>query len=245
MKKFIISIVMILMIGFVSACKPTVPEDKTEPEDFLTYLVNTKAAYEASESGNIYIQLIDGDEETTLEYIYNYTGSTLTSLKVVLIAGESQLQAYVKDGVAYVDVNGEKTKDTLTSGEQSEILSDYNIVALMETAINTFDLSLLKACTITTDEAGVATLDFNKESYVFISTGLSDEEFLEADERYQNINTNIEDITLEFTYTEEGVSVLDSTWTHTDSTVSSIKIEFRGTTLQTITYPTDLDDYTE
>lgn len=243
MKKIFIGFVFLLMILMVSGCvTPPVDEDNT-PADYLTYLVATQAEYRDSESGNIVLEIVQDGVTTNMEYIYNYSGTTLTSLLCVLTIDDSEMAAYVTEGVAYVNINGEKTKAALTSTEGAEIVADYGFDALTAQAFKTFDVSLFNAFDIVSDEDGVVQMDWDPTKYVLISEGLTTDEFLEADERFEDISTNIKAISITIHYANERVTKIESSWTNNDDEVGTISIEFLGTTVQTITFPTDLSTY--
>lgn len=243
MKRLVVSFMLLLMVLVFAGCKPKEQPVEFTPQDVMAYLANTKAAYSNSSSGNIVIDIVENDETTHMEYIYNYSGSVLESLKVVLTMGDTTMEAYVKDEVAYINVQGEKTKAALTYAEGEQIIDEFGFDALTEYVFATFDQSIFNALVIDSNEDGVVTMTWDPDKYVFLYEGLTDEEFLDADERFENISANIKAISVTVHYENDKVTKLTSTWTQNDDSVGTIAIEFKGTDEQTITYPTDLDTY--
>ncbi|MFA6627305.1 MAG: hypothetical protein WCT17_02085 [Bacilli bacterium] len=244
MKKAIITFMCLLLAFVAVGCTKTPPEETTTTLDFLNYVTATVDEYLESESGNISIEM-EKETSTSLEYIYNFDGSSLDELLCVLESGDSMMAAYVKDEVAYVNVNGQKNQAPLTEDEEETILDNYGLEAMTASIFATFDKSLFSAFAITSDEAGVVVLTWDSTKYVLIGEGLSDEEFIAASDRFDDITTNMTAIVVTLTYADGKVSKIESSWTNYDDVVGTIDIEFKGIGTQTITFPADLDTYTE
>lgn len=245
MKKLFFILFIFLMFGLVG-CKTDKGNNKKDV-DFFQYLVNTQQAYDDSSSGNIKITVTDEGVTTTLEYVYNYNGNVISSLKVVLTEGDSTMEAYIKDNYSYVNINSVKTKESFKDTDSQEIIESYGFTQLTDSVFDAFDKSLFGALEVVSNENGEAQLDWNPEKYVFIDEHLQDdpEAWVEADERYRAVKENISDITVTLKYANEKVTSIDSTWKDKDNVESRIKIEFNGTETQTITYPSDLNEYIE
>ncbi|HEY8444930.1 MAG TPA: hypothetical protein VIK94_02235 [Bacilli bacterium] len=243
MKKIFFILFIFLMFG-LAGCKPKDKGNKNDV-DFFQYLLNTQEEYEDSESGNIKITVINEGVTTTLEYVYNYSGNVIKSLKVVLTEGDTTMEAYIKDNYSYVNIDGVKTKERFFDSESRAIIESYGFTQLTESVFDAFDKSLFGAFEVVSNENGEAQLDWNPDKYVFLDDDIQDnpEEWIKADERFRAVKDNISDITVTLKYADEKVTSLDSTWKDKDNVESKIKIEFNGTGTQTITYPSDLNEY--
>lgn len=244
MKKAIIAFILVLVTIVSVGCKKPPEKKEIKATDFLPYLTATINQYKTASSGNILIEM-DAEEETSLEYIYNYSGTSLEGLLCVLERGDIQLGAYVKDDISYINVNNEKTKTALTLDEETNIKNNYGFEAMTADIFAVFDKSLFAAFSITGNADGVVVLTWDPTKYVLLSDGLSDDEFLEASERFDDISENIKALVVTITYANELVTKIESTWTKQDDSLGTIGISFRGTSLQTIDYPADLSTYHE
>lgn len=244
MKKTIVTMLCLLMAFVMVGCKKPPVVEETTPLEYLGYLTTTIDEYKNSDSGSILIEM-NTDVETSLEYIYNFTSSSIDSLLCVFESGDSVMAAYVTEEVSYINVNNEKTQTPLTVDEEETILENYGLEAMTASIFATFDQSLFNAFTVTSDEAGVVVLTWDKTKYVLITTGLDDDGILAAGERYDDVSANMKAITVTLTYADSKVTKVESSWTKNDDSVGAITVEFKGTGAQTIVFPTDLASYTE
>ncbi len=244
MKKILVTLLFLLVIIFTVGCvKPPVKEE-LKPSDFLTYWNSTIATYEDATSGNILINM-ESEVTTSLEYIYNYETSSINSLLCVLERGDSVMAAYVKEGFAYINVNNEKTKMSLSNDETATILENYSLTAMAASIFAVFDKSLFNAFTITSDADGKVVLTWDPSKYVLMTDGLDDDEFLAATERFDDISENMKSIVVTITYENKLVTKIESLWTKQNDSVAKIDVTFRGIGQQTINYPSDLSEYKE
>jgi len=241
MKKFAYIILMLTLFVLVG-CEP--PQEQTKNEVLYDYFLDTKAAYIASKSGNISVTITEGGSTLSLEYQYNLNDTTVESMKLVLTEGQSITEAYVKDGNAYVNVNGEKTYSPLEE-EGMELISGYWFEDLTDSVFKALNKSIFYAMVVDTDSNGIAELSWDKEKFTFISEDFTDEEFLAANTRFNYVKENMKEIELTVSYENQLVTAVESTWTKLNDEVSIINIEFHGTAAQSITYPSDLNSYIE
>lgn len=241
MKKLFVAITFLFLAVFTVACDRTQKEEEKATK-FLTYLESTIDLYENSNSGNLLIE-VEAEELTTLEYIYNYSDSSLESLLCVLERDESLLAAYVKDKVSYMNINNEKTQTPLTSAEETTIVENYGFSAMTSSIFVYFDQSLFNAFTITSNADNKVVLTWDPSKYILITEGLEGDEYIAANDRYYDVVENIKAVVLVIYYEDELVTKLESTWTKVDNSIGSINISFRGTGVQTIDYPSDLNAY--
>lgn len=241
MRKILKLFMLLLVVMGLSACKDK--NQKTEKKDFYKMLIDTKSEYTNSKSVNVLMTLVNGDVTTTSELIYNFDGAQIVNLAQKLVDGDTVYEAYVKDGIAYVNVNGDKSKGTLFDMEAQDVINNYAFEDLTAVIFDTFDKSLMNALVVSEDKNGVARLSWDPTKYVFVSDNLSGEDLDEAMERYGNIQSNITRIDVTINYANNKVTILTSTWVDKNNKTSSISIEFRGTATQNIVYPSDLANY--
>jgi len=247
MKK-IIQLLLVFVLAFsLVACDPDKPnnDDNISVTELDKFVKSTKSNYEDASSASILITVKNGSATSTLEYVYNYSGSEIESLMLKYVSSELTMEAYVKDGYDYVNIEGEKTKSIVGSDTTNAILEKYGFNEMTKAAMENFNTEMLNASTVSSDEDGLATLTFDKSKYVVDYDGLDVDEAFEAQERYTNIQNNIKEITLYVTYANKKVTKLSAKLVNNSDVVSEITIEFRGMETQTITYPSDLDSYTD
>lgn len=238
LKFFMLLLVTICLIG----CGDKGNNGGKKDKDYYQIVMNAKKEYSESASGNVYIEII-GDVTVTTEFVYNFNGNLIDTLKHVQKVGEDQYEAYVKDNVAYVNDKGVKTKANIFDMEQEQIVELYGFDGVTEEFFKTFDKAFFDALKAESDKDGVVTLNFDLNKYVLNVDGLSDEEMDEVIERHTNITENIKSIVVKITYSNDKMTKFESTWTDKNDKVSKINMELRGTGKQEITFPTDLDSY--
>jgi major membrane immunogen (membrane-anchored lipoprotein) len=240
MKKFLLFLVIFLMFGLVG-CGPS--KKKATAETFYQYLQNTQDEYAESQSGNLKITVVSEGVTTELVYVYNYDGESIDTMKVEFTEGEDVMEAYIKEGYAYVNLNDVKTKQKFFAAEGKDIIDNYGFLSLTEIVFNFLDESLFGAFDVESNKDGEATLVWDAEKYVFLDENIPDEEFAEAEERFREIQENIVEITMTIKYEGEKVTSLDSVLKNKDNEESQLKVEFNGTDTQTIEFPSDLSEY--
>jgi|SRR5690554_3898174 len=240
MRKILLTLVLTLLIGLV-ACKPK------STESFYEFLSNNKTTYNNSESGNIKLTFEIENEITEVEYIYNYNNNTINSLKLAIIEDEAIMEAYLNNNNMYLNINGEKTKQKFSNEDAELFITEYGVEARLSEFYKTFDESLMNAFDVISDSKGVAQLEWDKDKYVFIDDEyINDPDlWIEAEARFNSVKENVEDITMTINYDKKLITNLDSLWVYQDGSEIKIKIEFNGTSFQTIEFPTDLNDYKE
>lgn len=242
MRKILKLLMLLLVVIGLSACKDKNPV-VNNPKDYYKMLVNTQDEYEDSKSVNVLMTIVNGDVTTTSELIYNFDGTQIVNLAQKLTDGNTTYAAYVKDGLAYVNVNGNKSKGTLFDMEAQDVIENYSFNAMTAVIFNTFDKSLMQALVVSEDKDGEAKLTWDPTKYVFVSDGIDENDLDKAMERYSSIQSNITKIDVTIKYADNKVTKLTSTWVDKDNKTSNINIEFRGTGTQTIEYPSDLNTY--
>ena len=240
MQKFLKFFMLLLVAVVLIGCGGE--GNKINKKDYFTVINNAKQLYSESASGNIYIEIVNGDVALTTEFIYNFNGNKIDTLKHVLNSEEVKYEAYVSEGVAYVNDNGVKTKGNIFDMESEQVIRDYGFTGVTEEVFKTFDKAFVKALVLSKDEKGVATLNYDATKYQLDVEGLEGTDLDDAIDRHTNITANIKSVEVKITYENDIMTKLESTWTNNNNKVSKINIELRGTGKQTIEFP-NFNDY--
>lgn len=243
MQKFLKIFMLLLVVVGLAACGKKDDEPKVEEKDYFKMVTTAKLAYSDSDSGNLFIEVVNGDVTTTTEFIYNYSSNTISTLFHEQKVGDVVQAAYVTGGVAYVNINGEKTRANIFDQEAAQIIADYGFDGVTEEIFNTFDKSFFKALVKSEDKDGVVTFTFDKDKYVLDTEGLEGDELQDAIDRNLQIVQNVKSITVTMTYENNQMTKLESVWVNNADVTSEINLELKGIAAQTITFPTDLDTY--
>lgn len=211
----------------------TVIEKDMTANEVKTLLTSVLNEYISSKNGSIKITAKDANDTLTSELVYNYDASgNIISMMVKMVVNSeanSERHVYVKDGYSYNLVNNTKVKRELTQQEIANIISQYSQEEFLSEATLFYnEQAFYNALEFISrdNEKGTVTFKLNLANYngsVFNTVG--------ADE-----------ISLVVTIANEKavkVEVNKKVGTQTNS----VTVEYRGTTPQSITYPTDLDSY--
>lgn len=236
-------LMLLLVVLGLTACKKDGQGPVDNDKDYLAMVQKARTTYSQSNSGNLFIEVINNDVVTTTEFIYNYSSNKIDTLLHEQTVGDVTTAAYVTEGVAYVNVNGEKTKGNIFDLEAVQIIEESGFNGVTEELFKTFDKSFFKALEVTEDKDGVVTFVFNKDKYVLDVEGLEGDEIEEAIDRDEKIKQNIKSIYVTMTYANGEMTKLESSWVTTADVTNQINMELKGIAAQTITFPTDLDTY--
>jgi len=232
---------LLFMVVVLAGCAKV----NVDPLTLHEYFQNTKDAYTESDSGRVTVAITDEEGNLDYDYIYLNNETTIEEMQLLLTEGNSVIKAYVKDANAYIDVDGQKTYAPLASEAGENILAGYWFSDLTAPVFNMFDKSIFNALEINESIKGEAKLTWNKDNYTFIDDNYTPDEFIEADIRFGEVKENIKSIAVEIKYANELITSLESTWTNNDNEVTTIRIEFHGTGTHEISFPADLNSYTE
>ncbi|MDD3382771.1 MAG: hypothetical protein PHT83_04660 [Bacilli bacterium] len=232
MKKIFTLFMLVLLAFILVGC------DKDDPiiEAPTTYASATLefAVFELIENyrtaDNYGVKLTSDDGETTLvtEIKMNKTGTAINSMAYTQTGGESDMHVYISENMAYMlTVDGDKIKYSAGATEQAAILSSYGFAKFIEDveALLLDDAALYAALPASVDVTNnVATFALDLLTY-------SGTYFTEADSA-----------NLKITFTGTAISAIEIEVTKA-SVVMSNKVEFLGTTAQTVTLPADAASY--
>lgn len=198
-------------------------EEGYTSQDLMKGLLAIKEEYSLANSVNMFIETKEG----TCEMIYNIDGGVYKEFKYSVI-GKTSSNVYIKDGILYSNLETAKTKNTLSVSEAESIAEQYNASVFLEDVTSFYD-----------EDAFFLALNKKQETSEFVEFELVLNDYLGSlpvagiDEVIIRATLENGKITsVELVYTTKGVS-------------DSVKVYYRGTTQQTIEYPSDLDSYEE
>ncbi len=192
-------------------------------KDLMRDLTATKEQYTQADSVNILIETSEG----TCEMIYNKSNDVYQEFKYSVTTNVSS-NIYIKDGILYSNIESAKTKNTLSSSEALSIVKQYNASMFLEDVASYYD-----------EDAFFVALTKKQETNEFVEFELTLADYL-GELNVEGVDSVVVKATLdngkitsvELIFTTKGVS-------------STVKVYYRGTEHQEISYPSDLDSYTE
>ena len=192
-------------------------------KDLMRDLTAIKEQYTQADSVNMLIETNEG----TCEMIYNKSNDVYQEFKYSVTTNVSS-NIYIKDGILYSNIENAKTKNTLSSSEALSIVKQYNASMFLEDVASYYD-----------EDAFFMALTKKQETNEFVEFELTLADYL-GELNVEGVDSVVVKATLdngkitsvELIFTTKGVS-------------SSVKAYYRGTEHQEITYPSDLDSYTE
>jgi len=210
----------------IEVVAPALPE--YTPVQLQNLLKNTNATYSESNHGYVKIEANTGTEQLTAELIYNFADEEIESLMYKL-SGAETAHVYVKTGYAYMLIDESKSKSPMTQTEHNLIIQSYGFNKFTEKATGFYEEPEFFASLSFVEKSG-NTLIYNLD--------LSEYNGLEFD------TAGKDEIKLKVTF-DNGAAVKVEVEITEDTAVSSVIVQYLGTAVQTITYPTDLDSYME
>jgi hypothetical protein len=232
---------LLFMVVVLAGCGKV----NVDPLTLHEYFQNTEETYADSNSGRVSVSIVDNEGNFEFDYIYLNNETTIEEMQLLLTEGNSVIKAYVKNKNAYINVDGQKTYAPLASEAGKDILAGYWFSDLTSPLYKMFDKSIFNALKTDESKKGEAKLTWDKDDYTFMDDNYTPDEFYEADIRFTDVKENIKSITVSIKYANELITSLESTWTNNDNEVTTITINFHGTDEHEISFPADLNSYTE
>lgn len=211
----------------------TVTEKDMTTDEAKDLLMTILDEYLESTSGSLKITTNDEIGSMVSELVYNYNNDgEIESLMYKLVVDndpDSERHVYVKDGYSYILANKTKVKNELTAQEITSISTQYSQAAFLAEATKFY-----------TEDAFYAALEFSGrgEGTVEFKLNLSKYE----GEVFNTVGAD--EIKLVITLNNDKVTIVEIQKKVGSNTVSLV-VEYKGSTTQTITYPSDLDSYEE
>src|SRR5690554_284151 len=211
----------------------TVTEKDMTTDEAKDLLMTILDEYLESTSGSLKITTNDEIGSMVSELVYNYNNDgEIESLMYKLVVDndpDSERHVYVKDGYSYNLANKTKVKNELTAQEITSISTQYSQAAFLAEATEFY-----------TEDAFYAALEFvgRGEGTVEFKLNLSKHE----GEVFNTVGAD--EIKLVITLNNDKVTIVEIQ-KKVGSNTASLVVEYKGSTTQTITYPSDLDSYEE
>lgn len=207
----------------------TVIEKAPTPEELKTGLIEVLNTYLDSNNGSIKITANAGAGTMESETIFNYSESGAVESFMYKFKADYELHVYVKDGYYYLQANDTKEKRAFTTQEEATLKSQY-----------AHDRFLADATAFYEEDAFYDALEFDsrgENTLVFL---------LNISEYKGNVlnATGASEVKIIATYNNEKVVKVEVRTT-VGETTKFVTVEYRGTGVQTINYPSDLETYGE
>lgn len=162
MRKFI-SILLLFVSGFILVgCNRT---NVTSVEKDIDNIIEN---YSDSLNGSVKFEQGPEDDLTVTELIYGFKEENgqkkVNGFMAKITNGEDVKSIYIKDNVAYMLLDGQKTKSNLTVAEAKLLIDEYGFEAFIKAIKEIYDENFFKAAKIITNEKEkiVLELDFTK-----------------------------------------------------------------------------------
>lgn len=201
-----------------------VAKDEYTTSDLKNDLLNIKSEYTSATSANMFIETNEG----TFELIYNVSNGKYENFKYA-IKSNTNTVSYVKDDVFYSEIEGSKKKSSLTESEAMSLVEQYNASNFLEDVTSFYG---------------------EDEFYVALSKKQETNDYVEFDLVLNNyygksLNVNgVDSVIIKVSFVNNSIATVELIFV-TKGESSFVKLYYRGTELQNIDYPSDLDSYTE
>ena len=243
-KKFVsimFSITLLLLLTIVLvACNGD--STKTLDVNGAKELFNsTVDAYGKATSVDVKFSYNDSKGSQTISFQYNLEGNKIKDLAYVVSNLNGELSIYVKDGVAYMNAYGTKSKSNMTDDDYSIYMDKYTFKSAIEEVSSLFGYTFYTGATLKSATAGKISLDCDL-SQLSADPALDDDKLFEMEENLEKLKEK-KALTVEYEYSDT-ITKLVGVVTEQDDSTKTFTVEFNGTSQVTINYPS-FADYAE
>lgn len=245
MKKIVLYMFFVLGLFLVGCDDPVIiPEEKLITHEEVVSLYNdTIDKYLVSQSVGLYMVVESDSKKAEVTFNYNLNGFKISSLEYVSKSSNGNYSSYIKDSIEYVNYDGTKTQNTLSSSVESSLITQYSFINITKDFFGIFNESILNSLVVKSDKDGVVKLEWDKSKYVLNLEGLTVEEKEKATLKFNGIKDNTSSIEVNMVYNDKEILKIDSIWKKTDGKEQKLLLEFKGLDNVTINYPSDLSSY--
>jgi len=174
----------------------------------------------------------DGTQNITFQYILE--GDKVKELAYVVKNKSGELSVYVKDGVAYMNAYGTKSKANMTDADNANFKSAYGFEAAMVNVNSLFGVSFFTAATLDSVEGSVAKLSCDLNALA-ADPQLGEDEYFEMEENIEKLREK-KALNVEVTFNGNAMTKFVGFVTEQDDSTKTFTVEFLGNA-PTITYP--------
>ena len=235
MKKILLTIFLFVLALSLVACGGNNSNDSMDVAGAKKIYEDTMKAYGSGKGVDAKVTYNYGTQTSSIQFAYNLEGNNIKDLAYVVNNELGELSVYVKDGVAYMNAYGTKTKTNMTDADNATFVEKYTFAKAVE------EINVLFGYTF----FGAAKVESATEGKVKLSCDLSllqADAFFEAEENIEKLQAK-KALAVDFEYSGSNMSKFVGTVTETDDTVKTFTVEFKGTA-PTITLP-DVSGYEE
>lgn len=229
LKKILFVLVVALLFVGVGCQPKKPPKPVLEVSTVEEAVKNAFTTYSASEHGKFALTITNNNVVSKYEMTFNYEGGKVNvlSMSVKLENANGVITCFIEDGKAYMDRYGQsKTVVNVSEEEGLAIVEEYSFDAFTNQTKLLLGPSFFENITIDSFEEGLVKATLNLATY-----NISSKEV--ADENFEDIFNGVKEkkaVSAEINYTEEaGVSAIKVIMTNSSDEVSTIYLQFLGT----------------
>ena len=240
MKKILLTLFLFVLALSLVACG----EKKNETLDVAgakKIYEDTMKSYGKASGVDAKVSYNYGGQVSTIQFSYNLEGEKIKDLAYVVNNELGELSVYVKDGVAYMNAYGTKTKTSMSDADNATFVEKYTFAKAVEEINVLFGYTFFGAAKVESASDKNVKLSCDL-SLLQADPSLDEDAFFEAEENIEKLQAK-KALAVEFEYSGSNMSKFVGTVTEVDDTVKTFTVEFKGTA-PTITLP-DVSGYEE
>lgn len=238
-KVFYISLVLVLCLLLV-ACGSKGIKDASGAKKAVDA---TMAEYEGAGAASVKFTFKEGEisETVSMTYKLNATKDKIEELAYVSSNPNGEVSVYIKDGMAYMNSYGNKTKKAFSDAENKICLEKYTFKSIRDAFEYLFNDSFYSSSSVASSSKGLVLLDCNIMN-LQPNSNLDDDAYFDAEEKFEKLKEK-KSLTLEVSYNNDKATKLVGVAIDNDDVQSTMTVEFLGT-VANINYPS-FDGYVE
>ena len=241
MKKILLTIFLFVLALSLVACGGNNSNDSMDVAGAKKIYEDTMKAYGSGKGVDAKVTYNYGTQTSSIQFAYNLEGNNIKDLAYVVNNELGELSVYVKDGVAYMNAYGTKTKTNMTDADNATFVEKYTFAKAVEEINVLFGYTFFGAAKVESATEGKVKLSCDL-SLLQADPSLDEDAFFEAEENIEKLQAK-KALAVDFEYSGSNMSKFVGTVTETDDTVKTFTVEFKGTA-PTITLP-DVSGYDE
>lgn len=174
------------------------------------------------------INLLFETNNESCELIYNKSDGIYKNFKYC-VKGNITTTTYVKNGVFYSEIESSKKKSELSNSEELLLVNQYNASIFLKEVTSFYE-----------EEEFYAALNKKQETNEYVEFDLSLNDYYG-----KSLNVvGVDLVTIKISFVNNSINAVELIFVTKDES-SFMKLYYRGTELQNIEYPSDLDSYSE
>ena len=225
MKKILLTLFLFVLALSLVACG----EKKNETLDVAgakKIYEDTMKSYGKASGVDAKVSYNYGGQVSTIQFSYNLEGEKIKDLAYVVNNELGELSVYVKDGVAYMNAYGTKTKTSMSDADNATFVEKYTFAKAVEEINVLFGYTFFGAAKVESASDKNVKLSCDL-SLLQADPSLDEDAFFEAEENIEKLQAK-KALAVEFEYSGSNMSKFVGTVTEVDDTVKTFTVEFKG-----------------